>query len=48
VRNNEDLEQTLAPVLSDLKAAARADAIDFVSDPAFDVEIEPKAQERGA
>jgi valyl-tRNA synthetase len=48
VRNNENLAQTLAPVLSDLKAAARADAIDFVSDPAFDVEIEPKAQERGA
>ena len=42
VRNNEDLELRLAPSLDDLKAAARTDAIQFMADPAFDVEIVPK------
>jgi valyl-tRNA synthetase len=48
VRNNDELDRKLASVLSDLKAAARADAIEFVVDTEFQVVIEPKAQERGA
>jgi valyl-tRNA synthetase len=48
IRNNEDLGQRLNPVLSDLRAAVRADAVEFVDDAMFDVDITPKVQERGA
>jgi valyl-tRNA synthetase len=48
IRNNEGLEQRLTPVLSDLRAAVKADVVEFMNDPIFDVEITPKAQERGA
>ena len=48
IRNNEDLEQRLGPVLSDLRAAVRADAVEFMDDTMFDIEITPKVQERGA
>jgi valyl-tRNA synthetase len=48
IRNNEGLEQRLSPVLSDLKAAVKADAVTFMNDPIYDVVITPKAQERGA
>jgi valyl-tRNA synthetase len=48
IRNNEDLQQRLNPVLSDLRAAVRADAVEFMDDTVFDVEITPKVQERGA
>ena len=37
--NNEDLNLALAPALSDLKAAARTDALEFVPDASFHVEI---------
>jgi valyl-tRNA synthetase len=47
VKNSEQLEQWPAEVLSDLKAAARADQLVFVADPEFGVAIEP-AQERSA
>jgi valyl-tRNA synthetase len=50
VRCGGDLEQTLGPALADLRAASRADAVEFVTDAAFDVEVFPKApspQERG-
>jgi valyl-tRNA synthetase len=48
IRNNEGLEQRLSPVLSDLKAAVKADAVEFMNDTVYDVEITPKVQERGA
>jgi valyl-tRNA synthetase len=48
IRHNENLEQRLSPVLSDLRAAVRADALEFMDDTMFDVEITPKLQERGA
>jgi valyl-tRNA synthetase len=48
IRNNEGLEQRLSPVLSDLRAAVKADVVEFMDDTIFDVEITPKAQERGA
>ena len=48
IRNNEHLEQRLNPALSDLRAAVRADAVEFMDDTTFDVEITPKVQERGA
>ncbi len=46
VRNNEDLDATLRPVVADLRSAVKADAIEFVPDAVFDVEIVPKVQER--
>jgi valyl-tRNA synthetase len=51
VRCGGELEQTLKPALADLQAASRADAIEFVADAAFDVEVFPKPappQERSA
>jgi valyl-tRNA synthetase len=48
IRNNEGLEERLSPVLSDLRAAVKADAVEFMNDTMFDVEITPKVQERGA
>jgi valyl-tRNA synthetase len=48
VRNNEDFERWPPDVIADLKAAARAEELAFVSDAAFHVEIFPKAEERGA
>jgi len=49
IRCGGDLQQALAPALADLQAASRADAVEFVTDTAFDVEVFPKpasAQER--
>jgi valyl-tRNA synthetase len=51
VRCGGDLERMLTPALADLQAASRADAVEFVADAAFDVEVFPKAtppQERSA
>jgi hypothetical protein len=48
IRNNEGLEQRLNPVLSDLRAAVKADAVEFMNAELFEVDITPKAQERGA
>jgi valyl-tRNA synthetase len=51
VRCAGELEQTLKAALADLQAASRADAIEFVADAAFDVEVFPKPappQERSA
>jgi hypothetical protein len=51
LRNNEGLEQKLGLGLSDLRAAAKADALRFVDDSFFDIDILPKvvpSQERGA
>jgi valyl-tRNA synthetase len=48
IRNNEGLEQRLSSVLSDLKAAVKADAVEFMNDTIYDVVITPRAQERGA
>jgi valyl-tRNA synthetase len=48
IRNNEGLEQRLNPVLSDLRAAVKADAVEFMNGTTFDVQITPKVQERGA
>jgi valyl-tRNA synthetase len=51
VRGSSDLSQKLEPALADLQAAARADALEFVDDTFFDVEVFPKAtppQERSA
>jgi valyl-tRNA synthetase len=48
IRNNEDLERRLQLVLPDLRAAVKADAVEFMDDTLFEVEITPKAQERGA
>jgi valyl-tRNA synthetase len=49
IRCGGDLAQTLAPALADLQAAARADAVEVVSDTGFDVEVFPKPpQERSA
>jgi valyl-tRNA synthetase len=51
VRCGGDLAETLKPALADLQAASRADALEFRSDAAFDVEVFPKAtppQERSA
>jgi valyl-tRNA synthetase len=45
VRNNEDLERTWSPAaIADLKAAARADALIFIPNDAFEVAIEPQEQ----
>ncbi len=42
-------QRALAPALADLQAAARADAVEFVNDAGFDVEVFPKPpQERSA
>jgi valyl-tRNA synthetase len=51
LRNNEGLEQKLGLGLSDLRAAAKADALRFVDDSFFDIDIVAKvvpSQERGA
>ena len=51
VRCGGDLERLLTPALADLQAASRADAVEFVADAGFDVEVFPKAaapQERSA
>ena len=48
IRCGGDLQQALAPALADLQAASRADAVEFVDDTMFDIEITPKVQEGGA
>ena len=48
VRCGGDLERLLAPALADLQAASRADAVEFVADAGFDVEVTPKIQESSA
>ena len=48
IRNNEELHERLGLVAEDLRTAVRAEAVDFVHDTAFDVDVVPKAQERGA
>jgi valyl-tRNA synthetase len=51
VRCGGDLAQALQPALADLQAASRADAVEFVADPGFDVEVFPRPtppQERSA
>jgi valyl-tRNA synthetase len=45
IRNHEDLELRLSPVMSDLRAAVKADRVEFMNDTMFDVEI--TAKERG-
>jgi valyl-tRNA synthetase len=42
VRCGGDLAQALQPALADLQAASRADAVEFVADPGFDVEVFPR------
>jgi valyl-tRNA synthetase len=48
VRCGGDLAQALTPALPAVQAASRADALEFVEDAGFDVEVFPKAppQER--
>jgi valyl-tRNA synthetase len=51
VRSREDLAARLGPAAADLRTAVRAEALEFIEDPALEtlaVEIVPKAQERGA
>jgi valyl-tRNA synthetase len=51
VRCGGDLAQALRPALADLQAASRADAVEFIADPGFDVEVFPRPtppQERSA
>jgi hypothetical protein len=42
VRCGGDLAQALQPALADLQAASRADAVEFVADTGFDVEVFPR------
>jgi valyl-tRNA synthetase len=45
IRNNEGLETRLGPVILDVRSAVKADSIEFLEDPMFDVEIAPRMQE---
>ena len=48
VRCGGELRQTLTSALADLRAAVKADAVEFTNDTMLDIEITPKVQERGA